>query len=132
MRRAENDYATGSLRNTFSQAVFSERERVLERNRQPEAAIKYWTLRWYEDVKAGEKAELAEGTFLRSGVLEMADAALMCCPEDQLCQINCKATQTLCYDCQIPICASCRYCLAPNVCAPMALLNDNFISYIDP
>ena len=62
----------------------------------------------------------------------MEGAALMCCPEDQLCQINCKASQKLCYDCQIPICASCRYCLSQNVCSPMALLNDNFIGYIDP
>ena len=62
----------------------------------------------------------------------MEGVALMCCPEDQLYQRICKVTQKLCYDCQIPICASCRYCLTQNVCSPMALLTDNFIGYIDP
>ena len=62
----------------------------------------------------------------------MEKDALMCCPEDQLCERKCKASKKLCYDCQIPICASCRYCLSQNVCSPMALLNDNFIGYVDP
>ena len=38
----------------------------------------------------------------------------------------------LCQECQIPICADCRYCLTKNQLSPMGLVNDNFVGYLDP
>ena len=57
---------------------------------------------------------------------------IICCPEDQMCQRNCKMDKKLCEECWIPICADCRYCLTKNQLSPMGLVNDNFIEYLDP
>ena len=57
---------------------------------------------------------------------------IICCPEDQICKRTCKMDRKLCQECQVPICADCRYCLQKNQLSPMGLVNDNFVGYLDP
>ena len=72
------------------------------------------------------------GEVERAACVDMGNNDLLCCPEDQFCQRKCKPAKKLCYECQIPICASCRYCLRQNQLSPMALMNENFVGYLDP
>ena len=58
--------------------------------------------------------------------------AFLCCPEDHSGKWNCKAEQTLCSSCELPVCMECQLCLQKNQLSSMALLNDNFIGFLDP
>ena len=49
---------------------------------EPGADLEEWKLDWHEDVEAGEPARVAAPKASRSGVLEMEESGLRCCPED--------------------------------------------------
>ena len=62
----------------------------------------------------------------------MQQEPLLCCPEDHRCKGSCKEDRTLCRFCDLPVCAECQIFLQKKPLSPMALLNDNFIGFLDP
>ena len=91
-----------------------------------------WELRWAEDVRAREAERKEMKEKYQADVLEMGDKPLLCCPEDHRCKGNCKAAKTLCGNCELPVCLECQICLQKKQLSPMGLMNDNFISFLDP
>ena len=62
----------------------------------------------------------------------LQETPLLCCPEDHRCKRGCKAAQTLCRFCELPVCLECQLCLQKKQLSPMGLMNDNFIGFLDP
>ena len=116
----------GSLVKNWSEKVFC------ERYPSPITDLEEWRVTWHEDVVARERARLEAGEIQRSGVLDIGGSYLLCCPEDQISERTCKAAKKLCRECQIPMCVSCQLSLRQNRLFPTALLNDDFIGYLDP
>ena len=110
----------------FSQQI------VEERYGRP--AVAKWHLQWHDDVLKLATPDPKTRKSEYPDILEMQGEGngLICCPEDQICMRTCQTDKKLCLGCRIPIFADCRYCLAKNQLSPMALVNDNFVGYLDP
>ena len=63
---------------------------------------------------------------------ELAQTKLLCCPEDHICENDCKERKRICPSCKVPVCKECLVILMQNKIVPQALINDNFQGYIQP
>ena len=60
----------------------------------------------------------------------LSRTALLCCPEDLMCENGCKKQGFLCHRCKIPVCTECVSALQANQIIPQGLINHNFQGYI--
>ena len=63
---------------------------------------------------------------------QLSHTTLLCCPEDHMCENDCKSRKLICSRCKVPICKVCLAALTANEIIPQGLINDNFQGYIQP
>ena len=76
-----------------------------------------WRMTWHPNVSQDS--------------LDMAETALICCPEDHQCDQGCVPLKRLCLSCEVPMCRACSVEMSANRIAPLCLANDNFVGYMD-
>ena len=128
----------GSLKKNFSMDLFTERYRqsgsplAFSGSSSRNADFTDWQVWLHPQVRAE-----AEGSLLRDAhiysedVLDLDATALICCPEDQVCEQGCEVDKFICRRCQIPVCRECQLVLQRNEVIPKGLANDNWIGYVE-
>ena len=74
--------------------------------------------------RSGEKV-------LNPDVVVMGSTPMLCCPEDQECELDCVSSKLLCRECKIPVCRDCRLAMQANRISTVGLIYDNFNGYLE-